>query len=133
HPPSRPASGALPAWPAPWAAEFFVDLPTLPIGAEEPADPKQHDSRDGYADTRAEHRPVEPEGAAVIEQIDRKPHQAEGDPDREHRVEDALAANVSNTRVQELFAPRRCHLCGLPPGIGRGTLARRRAAPSACR
>ena len=61
-----------------------VHLPALPVGAEKPADPQEHDSGDGHADARAEHRPVEPEGAAVIEQVDDEPHQTEGDPDPEH-------------------------------------------------
>src|SRR5215217_3053373 len=68
-----------------------LDLPALPIAAEESADPKEHDSGDGHADPRAEHGPVEPDGAAVIEHVDGEPNQAEGDPDPRNDVEDPLA------------------------------------------
>ena len=36
--------------PFPSAAEIPVDLPVLPIGAEEPANPEQHDPGDGNTD-----------------------------------------------------------------------------------
>ena len=94
--PGRGGSGdsALAARPVRVSAEILVNLALLPVGAEESADPEEHDSGNGDADARAEHRPVEPEGAAVIEQVDGEPHQAERDPDSKDRVEDPLAANM---------------------------------------
>src|SRR4029453_10649273 len=64
----------LTVWLVPAAAEVLVDLPALPSGTEEAGDPEQHDSGDGYGEARTQHRPVEPEGAAVIEHVDCEPH-----------------------------------------------------------
>src|SRR5215203_2083138 len=112
-----PISGRLElaVWLVPSSALVFLDFPPLPIGSEEPTDPQEHDSRDGHGDARSEHGPVEPPGTAVIGQVDEEPHQAEGDPDAQNRVEDPLAANVPPSFLQRFvhrmrIAPMRCAL-----------------------
>jgi len=57
---TSPGSVIAPARLVPVTAEILVDLPALPVGAEEPTDPEEHDSGDGHADPGAQHRPVEP-------------------------------------------------------------------------
>src|SRR4029453_9775491 len=85
------------------AAKILLDLPLLPSGAEETADAKEHDARDRHGDARAQHRPVEPEGLrAVVEHVDREPHQAEGNPDGYGGVEDALTTDVSPSFLELL-------------------------------
>src|SRR5512132_1439925 len=98
----------LTVWPVTSALEILVHLPALPIDAEEPAHPQEHDRRNGHADACAEHRPVEPERAAVIEQVDGEPHQTEDDPDPHNRIEDPPAANVAPSSLPG-FLPGRVH------------------------
>src|SRR5512132_3232875 len=118
-------------------AEVLVDFAPLPVGAEEPADPEQHDSGDGDGDAGAEHRPVEPPGAAVVGEVDHEPHHAEGDPDAEHQVEDALAAHMTPGVLERLVVRQRvgprhlvlpsCHSStarAWPPGAACSTWSR---------
>src|SRR5262245_11914404 len=94
--------GALWARLFPAPAEILLDLTLLPLVAEEPADSEEHDAGDGDADTRSEHRPLEPPGVAVVAQIDEEPHHAERNPDPENDEEDPLTANVSPSFFERL-------------------------------
>src|SRR5262245_10901165 len=108
-----PSINAMPPWSVAVAtsgcrtAEVLVDLAALPVGAEEPPDSEQHDAGDGDGDARPEHRPVEPPGAAVVGEVDQEPHDAEGDPDTQHDVEDPLAAHVAPSVFQRLVIRHR--------------------------
>src|SRR5215471_11876962 len=84
------------------SAEVLVDFAAFPVGAEEPADPEQHDAGDGDGGAGAGHWPVEPPGAAVVGEVDQEPHDAEGDPDAQQDVEDPLAAHVAPSVLQRL-------------------------------
>src|SRR5215207_5116387 len=74
-------------------AQVLLDLASLPVPPEQTADATQHDPGHEHAEARAEHRPVEPVAARVVQQVDREPHEAEAQVDAHHRVEDPLPAN----------------------------------------
>src|SRR5215204_604495 len=132
--PSRAPTELEPSSSVASTAEILVDLPTFPVGAEEPADAEEHDARDGDGDARAQHRPVEPDGAAVVGHVDDEPHHAQGDPDAQDRVEDPFAANVPSSFLQRIARDFRHHPSSfahrLPPGAGRSAVACRGSAPS---
>src|ERR687892_1813026 len=95
------------------AAEVLVDLSTLPVGAEDAPEAQQDDTGDGHADAGAQHRPVEPVGAAVVEHVDQEPHHAERDPDAQDQVEDPLSPYVSDSFLARTIHPfEHTHLTG---------------------
>jgi hypothetical protein len=88
------------------AAEVLGLLPWLPVGDRESADPEEHDCGDEYADAGAEYRSVDP-GGAVIEHVDGKSQQTEGDLDRDDRAKDPLRRPTSRSLRNSGFAPGR--------------------------
>src|ERR671919_198186 len=93
-PASSTASAVAPACPS-----------TFPVGAEDASEAQQDDTGDAHADAGAQHRPVEPVGAAVVEHVDQKPHHAERDPDAQDQVEDPLSPYVSDGLLARIVHP----------------------------